>query len=77
MKERNKTNESESVKELPQIVDQSANPSTFLRIDNNKKFGVKKFSVASREIINSDTDEDELNRVDSHDMRFFNQRLGS
>ena len=43
----------------------------------NKKFGVKKFSLASREVINSDTDEDELNWVDSHDMRFFNQRLGS
>ena len=77
MKELNKTNDSESAKELPQIVDQSANPSTFLRIDNNKKFGVKKFSLANREIINSDIDEDELNRVDSHDMRFFNQRLGS
>ena len=77
MKEFNKTNDGESTEELPQIVDQSANPSKFLRIDNNKKFGIKKFSLANREIINSDVDEDELNRVDSHDMRFFNQRLGS
>ena len=61
MKEFNKTNDSDSAEELPQIVDQSANPSTFLRIENNKKFGVKKFSLANRDDINSEIDEDEMN----------------
>ena len=61
MKEFNKTNDSESAEELPQIVDQSANPSTFLRIENNKKFGVSKFSLANRDDINSEIDEDEMN----------------
>ena len=50
-------------------------PSTFMRIDSSNRVSDRKLSYANRDVLNP-LSETQINRIDSHEKRFFNQRLG-
>ena len=76
LKERIKTQHDDSMDELPMIGDQMTSPpSTFMRIGSSNRVSDRKLSYANRDMLNP-LSETQINRIDSHEKRFFNQRLG-